>query len=266
MTDVIRPQAHGAVRGMLTLDELRDEVERGTIDTVLTCFTDMQGRLMGKRVDADYFLEDTVGHGIEGCNYLLALDMEMDPVPGYSMANWEQGYGDFHLVPDLDTLRRIPWLDRTALVLCDVHWEDGRPVVESPRQVLKRQVERALEHGYLPMFASELEFYLLKDSYAEAHEKHFRGITPTIPYILDYHILATTFDENVVGDLRRGMRDAGIPVEFSKGEAWPGRRCSRETPTPIRTCRGSPRRSGRRSTRSRAQRSRGRPSATRSST
>jgi glutamine synthetase len=222
MTEVIPPKTGRAVRGMLTVDELRDEVERGTIDTVLTCFTDMQGRLMGKRVDGEYFLEDTVGHGIEGCNYLLALDMEMDPVPGYAMANWEEGYGDFHLVPDLDTLRRIPWLDRTALVLCDVEWENGEPVVESPRQVLKRQIQRATELGYLPMFGSELEFYLLKDSYAEAHEKHFRNLIPTIPYILDYHILASTFDENVIGDLRRGMRDAGIPVEFSKGEAWHG--------------------------------------------
>jgi glutamine synthetase len=222
MTEIIGPQTGRAVRGMLTVDELRDEVQRGTIDTVLTCFTDMQGRLMGKRVDGEYFLEDTVGHGIEGCNYLLALDMEMDPVPGYSMANWEQGYGDFHLVPDMDTLRRIPWLDRTALVLCDVEWENGEPVVESPRQVLKRQIQRAAERGYLPMFGSELEFYLLKDSYPEAHEKHFRDLVPTIPYILDYHILATTFDENVIGDLRRGMRDAGIPVEFSKGEAWYG--------------------------------------------
>jgi glutamine synthetase len=209
-------------RGMLTLDELRQEVEAGSIDTVLTCFTDMQGRLMGKRVDGEFFLEDAAGHGIEGCNYLLALEMEMDPVPGYAMANWEQGYGDFHLVPDPDTLRRIPWLDRTALVLCNVAWEDGEPVVASPRQVLKRQVERALERGYLPMFGSELEFYLLKESFAEAHEKHYRNLTPTIPYILDYHILATTFDENVIGDLRRGMQGAGIPVEFSKGEAWPG--------------------------------------------
>src|ERR671936_407349 len=222
MTDVIRTGVGSRPKGMLDVEELREEIERGTIDTVLTCFTDMQGRLMGKRVDGEYFLEDVASHGVEGCNYLLALDMEMDPVPGYAMANWETGYGDFHLVPDRETLRRIPWLDRTALVLCDVAWEDGRPVVESPSQVLKRQVERALEHGYLPMFASELEFYLLKDSYAEAHEKHFRGITPTIPYILDYHILATTFDENVVGDLRRGMQGAGIPVEFSTGEAWPG--------------------------------------------
>jgi glutamine synthetase len=222
MTDVVDPRTGGTVRGMLGLDELRAEVEQGTIDTVLTCFTDMQGRLMGKRVDGDYFLEDTAAHGVEGCNYLLALDMEMDPVPGYAMANWDQGYGDFHLVPDLETLRRIPWLDRTALVLCDVSWENGEPVVASPRQVLKRQMERALERGYLPMFGSELEFYLLKDSYEEAHAKHFRDLTATIPYILDYHILATTFDENVIGPLRRGMRDAGIPVEFSKGEAWPG--------------------------------------------
>jgi glutamine synthetase len=222
MTDVIEPRTGGTVRGMLGLDELRAEVEHGTIDTVLTCFTDMQGRLMGKRVDGDYFLEDTAAHGVEGCNYLLALDMEMDPIPGYAMANWEQGYGDFHLVPDLETLRRIPWLDRTALVLCDVSWENGEPVVASPRQVLRRQVERALQRGYLPMFGSELEFYLLKNSYEEAHAKHFRDLTPTIPYILDYHILATTFDENVIGPLRRGMRDAGIPVEFSKGEAWPG--------------------------------------------
>jgi glutamine synthetase len=209
-------------RGMLTLDELRQEVAEGTIDTVLTCFTDMQGRLMGKRVDGEFFIEDAAEHGIEGCNYLLALEMEMDPVPGYTMANWEKGYGDFHLVPDPGTLRRIPWLDRTALVLCDVAWEDGNPVVASPRQVLLRQVERALERGYVPMFGSELEFYLFKESFVEAHEKHYRELTPTIPYILDYHILATTFDEDVIGDIRRGMQGAGIPVEFSKGEAWPG--------------------------------------------
>ena len=219
---MIRPEVGRAVKGMLTVDELREEVEAGTIDTILTCFTDMQGRLFGKRVEGEYFLDDTVSHGIEGCNYLLALEMEMDPVPGYAMANWEKGYGDFHLAPDLETLRRIPWLDRTALVLCDVDWEDGEAVVQSPRQILKRQVERALERGYLPMMGSELEFYLLKESYAEAHEKHYRGLTPSIPYILDYHILATTFDEDVVGAIRRGINAAGIPVEFTKGEAWPG--------------------------------------------
>jgi glutamine synthetase len=222
MTEVIGAGTRGAVKGMLTLDQLRQEVEAGTIDTVLTCFTDMQGRLFGKRVEGEFFLADAASHGLEGCNYLLALDMEMDPIPGYEMANWEKGYGDFNLRPDLATLRRIPWLDRTSLVLCDIAWEDGAPVVQSPRQVLKRQVERALERGYLPMFGSELEFYLLKESYAEAHEKHYRDLTPTIPYILDYHILATTFDEDVIGDLRRSMQAAGIPVESSKGEAWPG--------------------------------------------
>jgi glutamine synthetase len=149
---------------MLSLDDLRSEVEGGTVDTVVAAFTDMQGRLIGKRIQGQYFLEDVVDHGIEGCNYLLALDMEMDPVPGYEMANWERGYGDFTIVPDLSTLRRIPWLDGTALVLCDVAWEDGRPVVASPRQVLIKQYERAHAMGYVPMFASELEFYLYRDS------------------------------------------------------------------------------------------------------
>jgi glutamine synthetase len=222
VTDVIGTGAEARPKGMLTLEELRGRVERGEIDTVLTCFTDMQGRLMGKRVDGEFFLEDAAEHGIEGCNYLLALEMEMDPVPGYAMANWERGYGDFHLIADPATLREMPWLDRTALVLCDVAWEDGTPVAASPRQVLKQQMERALERGYLPMFGSELEFYLLKESYEEAHAKHFRDLTPSIPYILDYHILATTFDEDVIGAIRRGMKAAGIPVEFSKGEAWPG--------------------------------------------
>jgi len=222
MNDATATGAAARVKGMLTVEQLREEVETGSTDTVLTVFTDMQGRLMGKRIDGEFFLEEAASHGIEGCDYLLALDMEMDPVPGYKMANWDLGYGDFHIVPDLATLRRIPWLDRTALVVCDVMLEDGSPVVASPRQVLKRQVERALERDYLPMFGSELEFYLFKDSYAEAHEKHYRDLTPTIPYILDYHILATTFDEDVIGDLRRGMAGAGIPVEFTKGEAWPG--------------------------------------------
>jgi len=207
---------------MLSLDDLRKDADAGTIDTVVTAFTDMQGRLFGKRIQVEYFLEDVLDHGIEGCNYLLALDMEMDPVPGYEMANWEGGYGDFGIVPDLATLRRVPWLDRTALVLCDVANHDGSPVVASPRQVLIRQYERAADMGFRPMMASELEFYLYKESYAEAWEKDFRDMTPTIPYILDYHILATTMDEAYLGPIRRGMHDAGIPIEFSKGEAWYG--------------------------------------------
>jgi glutamine synthetase len=207
---------------MLSLEELREEAQSGAIDTVVAAFTDMQGRLFGKRIQVEFFLEEVTEHGIEGCDYLLALDMEMDPVPGYEMANWERGYGDFAIVPDLATLRRIPWLDRTALVLCDVQNHDGSPVVASPRQVLIAQYERARELGYTPYLASELEFYLYKESYAEANEKGHSGLTPTIPYILDYHVLATTMDERYLGPIRRGVHAAGIPVEFSKGEAWAG--------------------------------------------
>jgi glutamine synthetase len=207
---------------VLTLDELKGEVETGSIDTVVCAFTDMQGRLLGKREQAHYFLAETAGHGLEGCNYLLALDMEMDPQPGYAMASWERGYGDFHLRPDPATLRRVPWLEGTALVLCDVAWEDGAPVVASPRQVLAGQVERARAAGFEPMVGSELEFYLLKETYAEAWTKHYRDLTPSVPYILDYHILATTYDEGVMRQIRNGMQSAGIAVESSKGEAWPG--------------------------------------------
>jgi glutamine synthetase len=207
---------------VLTAEELRADVEAGRVDTVVAAFTDMQGRLLGKREDAEFFVAESLEHGLEGCNYLLALDMDMDPQPGYEMASWERGYGDFHLTPDLSTLRRIPWLEGTALVLCDVDWEDGSPVVASPRQVLRRQVERAREAGFEPMFGSELEFYLLQESYSEAHAKGYRDLTPSVPYILDYHVLATTYDEPLIREIRRGMRGAGMAVESSKGEAWPG--------------------------------------------
>jgi glutamine synthetase len=207
---------------MLTLEELRADVELGTIDTVVAAFTDMQGRLMGKREQAEYFLDESIEHGLEGCNYLLATDMENEPQPGYTMANWERGYGDFHMTPDLGTLRRIPWLEGTALVLCDVDWEDGSSVVASPRQVLKTQVERARAAGFEPMIGSELEFYLLKETYEEAHAKNYRDLTPSVPYILDYHVLATTYDEPFIRKIRNGMQQAGIEVESSKGEAWPG--------------------------------------------
>ena len=222
MASAPRPGGPGTVHGMLTLSDLEEEIRHGTIDTVVAAFTDMQGRLMGKRIQGEFFLEDVADHGVEGCNYLLALDMEMDPVPGYAMANWEKGYGDFGIAPDLATLRRIPWLDSTALVLCDVVSGDGSPVAPSPRQILIAQYERAHELGYTPMMSSELEFYLYKESYAEAFAKGYRDLTPTIPYILDYHVLATTMDEPFIQQLRRGMQGAGIPVEFSKGEAWPG--------------------------------------------
>ena len=208
---------------MLGYEELRELVATGEIDTVVIAFTDMQGRLMGKRLHGEFFVEQVDdGHGTEGCNYLLALEMEMDPVPGYEIASWEQGYGDFELVPDLTTLRRIPWLEGTALVLADVLWHDHSPVQPSPRQVLKAQMERAAALGLTPMMGSELEFYLLKETYAEAYEKGYAALTPSVPYILDYHILGTTYDEPLMRTIRNHMQAAGMRVETSKGEAWPG--------------------------------------------
>ena len=200
-----------------------DELRELGVDTVVVAFTDMQGRLMGKRVDAEFFLEELeAGHPVEGCNYLLALEMEMDPVPGYEIAGWERGFGDFALSPDLASLRRIPWLEGTALVLCDVLWHDGSPVEPSPRQVLRAQVARAEELGLSPMLGSELEFFLFKESYAEAHELHYRDLTPSVPYVLDYHVLATSYDEPLIREIRNGMKGAGLVVENSKGEAGPG--------------------------------------------
>jgi glutamine synthetase len=208
---------------VLTLDELTAEVERGSIDTVVVAFTDMQGRLLGKRLHGEFFLEEIEAeHDVEGCNYLLALDMEMEPVPGYEIASWEQGYGDFSLRPDLATLRRLPWLQATALVLCDVQWQDGSPVQPSPRQVLKGQMERAAVLGFTPMTGSELEFYLLRQTYEEAWAQRYEDLTPSVPYILDYHVLATSYDEHLLRQIRNGMHGAGIAVESSKGEAWPG--------------------------------------------
>ena len=204
---------------MLTFAELRELVATGEIDTVVVAFTDMQGRLLGKRLHAEFFVEEMEAeHPVEGCNYLLALEMEMDPVPGYEIASWEQGYGDFAMRPDMSTLRRIPWLEATALVLSDVQWHDGTPVQPSPRQVLRAQTERAAALGFTPMVGSELEFYLLKETYAEAHARGYAGLTPSVPYILDYHILATTYDEPLLRAIRNGMHEAGMRVETSKGE------------------------------------------------
>jgi glutamine synthetase len=208
---------------MLTFAELEELVSTGEIDTVVVAFTDMQGRLLGKRLHAEFFVEEMdAGHPVEGCNYLLALEMEMDPVPGYEIASWEQGYGDFAVTPDMATLRRIPWLEGTALVLGDVGWHDGSPVRPSPRQVLRAQIARAEELGLTPMIGSELEFFLVKETYAEAHADGYTALTPSVPYILDYHILATTYDEPLLRALRNGMQAAGMRVETSKGEAWPG--------------------------------------------
>jgi glutamine synthetase len=208
---------------MLTVEELRADAESGAVDTVVAAFTDMQGRLMGKRLDAEFFLHELEGgHGSEGCNYLLALEMEMDPVPGYAIASWERGYGDFGLKPDLATLRRIPWHEATVMVQCDVEWHDGTPVAPSPRQVLRAQVEKARDMGFEPMFGSELEFFLFRETYQEAHAKHYHDLTPSVPYILDYHILASSYDEPFLREVRTNMKAAGMIVESSKGEAWAG--------------------------------------------
>jgi glutamine synthetase len=208
---------------MLTLDELRADIETGAVDTVIAAFTDMQGRLMGKRLHAEFFLEELdAGHEVEGCNYLLALEMEMEPVPGYALASWETGYGDFGLDPDLGTLRRVPWHEGTVIVLCDVQWHDGRPVAPSPRQVLKAQIDRCRALGYEPMFGSELEFFLYRESYEGARAKNFEDLTPSVPYILDYNILAAGYDEEFMREIRLAMTAAGMRVESSKGEAWPG--------------------------------------------
>ncbi len=206
-------------RGMLTLDELRAEVGAGTIDTIVVGFTDHYGRLMGKRFDAEFFLDDAIGGGTHACDYLLTVDMEMEPVPGYTYANWELGYGDFHLVPDLGTLRRTTWADRAALVLCDIHDTATHEFVDvAPRSILRRQLERASALGFDAKGASELEFYLYDDSYREAHDKAYMGLQPAGYYIEDYHLLQGHRVEGFVGQARRHLRDSGIQVENSKGE------------------------------------------------
>ncbi|HYX85563.1 MAG TPA: glutamine synthetase family protein [Gaiellales bacterium] len=202
----------------LTLDELRADVERGDIDTVLLVMTDMQGRLMGKRLHAPFFCDEVAGHGAEGCYYLLTVDVDMQPVQGFEMASWETGYGDFVFRPDMATLRRIPWLERTALVVCDLEWQDGAPVAPSPRQVLRRQLDRLAERGYTASVGSELEFFLFRETYDSARAKRYHDLTPANPYNVDYSILGTTMVEDVIRPIRLGMAGAGIRVENSKGE------------------------------------------------
>ena len=203
----------------LDLEALAAEVEAGTIDTVVAAFTDHYGRCMGKRLDAEFFLDEVAEQGTHGCDYLLTVDMEMEPVPGYRYASWEQGYGDFHLVPDLGTLRLAGWTDRTAIVLCDVHDDATHgPVAVAPRSILRRQVERAVAMGFRAEAASELELFLFTDSYRQAHEKGYAGLEPAGWYIEDYHLLQGARVESYVGEARRALRRTGIPVESSKGE------------------------------------------------
>jgi glutamine synthetase len=205
--------------GRLTVDELRDLVGRGQIDTVIVGFTDHYGRLLGKRFDAEMFVEEGATHGTHACDYLLTTDMEMEPITGYRFANWQKGYGDFHLVPDITTLVVASWLEKTALVLCDVKDEKtGEYVQVAPRSLLRRQVDATRELGFTASAASELEYYLFQHSYRQAAELDYRGLQPAGWYLEDYHILQGTRTEPFNAAVRRHLKASGVPVENSKGE------------------------------------------------
>jgi glutamine synthetase len=203
---------------MWSAEQLRTRVELGEIDTVVLAMVDMQGRLQGKRLHAAYFLDEVLRHGSEACNYLLAVDVEMTPVDGYAISGWERGYGDFVLVPDLDTLRPVPWLPGTALVLADLTWLDGAPVVQSPRQILRRQLERLADAGFQAFIGTELEFLVFEDSYDEAFQKRYQGLTPANSYNVDYSLLGTSKVEPLLRAIRLGMAGAGLEPESAKGE------------------------------------------------
>jgi glutamine synthetase len=208
--------------GKLTLEELKKAAAAGEIDTVLVCMVDMQGRLIGKRFQVEFFLESGVEES-HSCDYLLANDIDMEPVPGYTAANWEKGYGDFVIKPDLATLRRIPWLEATALVLCDVlDHHSHADVPHSPRAILKRQIARLAEKDMAAFMASELEFYLFDEDYEAIRQKRYADLATAGHYIEDYHIFQTTKEEDVMRAVRLGLNAADIPVENSKGEWGPG--------------------------------------------
>ncbi|WP_200862718.1 glutamine synthetase family protein [Amycolatopsis orientalis] len=211
-----------ARRGMLTLEDLRERVTAGTIDTVLVALTDMQGRLQGKRCSAEYFLEEVAAHATEACNYLLAVDVDMNTVDGYAMSSWQSGYGDFVLRPDFATLREIPWQEGTALVLADVERVQGGPVSVSPRQVLRRQLDRLAEHGLKAYAGTELEFIVFEDSYESAWDKRYHDLKPSNQYNVDYSMLGTARIEPLLRRIRNEMAGAGLYPESAKGECNPG--------------------------------------------
>ncbi len=205
---------------LLGLDQLRTQIERGEVDTVVIAVTDMQGRLQGKRLYAQYFLDHVLEHGTEGCNYLLAVDVDMNTVPGYAISSWERGYGDMEFVLDLDTLRPVPWLPATVMVQADLAWLDDAktPVVESPRQVLKDQVDKAATLGWAVPAATELEFIVFDDTYEAAWNARYQGLTPANQYNVDYSLLGTTRVEPLLRDIRNHMAASGLVVESVKGE------------------------------------------------
>jgi glutamine synthetase len=202
----------------VTLDELRAATEEGTVDTVLLALVDMQGRLQGKRLTARFFLDEVVDNDAEGCNYLLAVDVDMNTVDGYSMSSWEKGYGDFVMKPDLDTLRPVPWQEGTALCMADLAWEDGRDVVASPRQILRAQLARLAERGWMANVGTELEFIVFRDTYEQAWHKAYRELEPGNLYNVDYSLLGTARVEPLIRRIRNDMAAAGMVVEDSKGE------------------------------------------------
>ncbi|RSN14120.1 glutamine synthetase [Nonomuraea sp. WAC 01424] len=204
--------------GLLSVEELRDEVAAGRIDTVLLAIADMQGRLQGKRLSARYFLDEVLHHGSEGCNYLLAVDVDMNTVSGYDMSSWDRGYGDFAMKPDLSTLRRVPWQDGTALVMADLAWEEGGEVTASPRQILRRQLARLAERGLTAHVGTELEFVVYDDSYEEAWRRAYRDLSPANLYNVDYSLLGTAGVEPLLRRIRLDMEGAGLYVESAKGE------------------------------------------------
>jgi Glutamine synthetase len=206
----------------LPADRLRALVASGEIDTVVLAFPDMQGRLQGKRFAAPFFLDEVLEHGTEGCGYLLAVDAEMNTVDGYAMASWSTGYGDFVLRPDPATLRRVPWHPGTALLLADLVWHDGAPVAAAPRQILRRQLDRLAAHGYTAHVGTELEFIVFKDTYEQAWDARYRGLTPVNQYNVDYSVLGTGRVEPLLRRIRNEMAGAGLTVESAKGECNPG--------------------------------------------
>ncbi|MFD9538797.1 glutamine synthetase family protein [Streptomyces sp. NPDC060022] len=203
-------------------EELRLLVASGEIDTVVLAFPDMQGRLQGKRFAASFFVDEVLEHGTEGCNYLLAVDTDMNTVDGFAMSSWANGYGDFAMHPDLATLRRVPWHEGTAMVLADLAWEDGSPVVAAPRQILRRQLERLAAHGLTAHVGTELEFIVFKDTYEQAWDRNYRDLTPANQYNIDYSVLGTGRIEPLLRRIRNEMAAAGLTVESAKGECNPG--------------------------------------------
>jgi glutamine synthetase len=202
----------------LTVDELRADIESGRVDTVIVAITDMQGRLAGKRLHGQFFLDEVLAHGTEGCNYLLAVDVDMNTVDGYAMSSWSSGYGDFVMKPDFASMRRVPWQEGTVLVLADVEWLDGSPVVASPRQILRKQLERLDAAGMKAYVGTELEFIVFQDTFEEAWDAGYRNLTPANQYNVDYSILGTSRVEPLLRSIRLNMAAAGLYVESAKGE------------------------------------------------